>query len=138
MTARDTGLFPAPKEIDLDCSCPDWADMCKHVASVLYGVGARLDEKPELFFVLRGVDMQEILTAASASATEQVSTSATDTTLAGADLADIFGVEIESSAPVVPAKPKPAPFAVRKKPVKKKKTQSGKPKKLVSKTPRKS
>lgn len=55
ITARDAGLFPAPKEIDLACSCPDWADMCKHVAAVLYGVGARLDEKPELFFTLRGV-----------------------------------------------------------------------------------
>ena len=48
-----TSLFPAPKEIKLSCSCPDWADMCKHVAAVLYGVGARLDEKPELFFTLQ-------------------------------------------------------------------------------------
>src|SRR5215216_3037047 len=58
------GLFPAPKEIKLSCSCPDWADMCKHVAAVLYGIGARLDQKPQLLFVLRGVDENELLAAA--------------------------------------------------------------------------
>ncbi|PKN04802.1 MAG: hypothetical protein CVU74_05075, partial [Deltaproteobacteria bacterium HGW-Deltaproteobacteria-9] len=51
-----TGLFPAPRDIQLDCSCPDWATMCKHVAAVLYGVGARLDAQPELLFTLRQVD----------------------------------------------------------------------------------
>src|SRR6266576_1092941 len=58
------GLFPAPDEITLACSCPDWADMCKHVAATLYGVGARLDEKPELLFVLRNVDQKELLAGA--------------------------------------------------------------------------
>ena len=53
--------FPRPSEIKLSCSCPDWADMCKHVAAVLYGVGARLDEKPQLLFALRGVDENELL-----------------------------------------------------------------------------
>ena len=51
------GLFPAPKEISFTCSCPDWALMCKHVAAALYGVGARLDENPLLFFELRGIDV---------------------------------------------------------------------------------
>ncbi len=58
------GLFPAPNEIKLSCSCPDWADMCKHVAAALYGVGARLDEQPKLLFVLRGVDENELLAGA--------------------------------------------------------------------------
>jgi uncharacterized Zn finger protein len=58
------GLFPAPREIKLSCSCPDWADMCKHVAAVLYGVGARLDEQPRLLFVLRGVDETDLLAGA--------------------------------------------------------------------------
>ena len=58
------GLFPSPTEIKLSCSCPDWADMCKHVAAVLYGVGARLDEKPQLLFVLRDVDENELLASA--------------------------------------------------------------------------
>ncbi len=106
LTAQGTGLFPAPKEIDLDCSCPDWADMCKHVAAALYGVGARLDEQPELFFTLRGVDMQELVTAASVSATAPVATT-TDADMTGAELTEIFGVEMES-LPEAPAAPSPA------------------------------
>ena len=57
---RDSGLFPEPDEIHLNCDCPDWADLCKHLAAVLYGIGARLDDDPALFFVLRGVDQSEL------------------------------------------------------------------------------
>lgn len=64
VTRKDAGLFPAPREISLDCSCPDWATMCKHVAATLYGVGARLDHEPQLLFTLRGVDPTEMLEAA--------------------------------------------------------------------------
>ena len=102
ITAKGTGLFPAPAEIKLGCSCPDWADMCKHVAAVLYGVGARLDMKPELFFTLRGVEMQDLISAASASATAPLAATGDDT-LADADLAEIFGVEIESASAPAPA-----------------------------------
>ncbi len=59
--AQGTGLFPAPHEINFSCSCPDWASMCKHVAAALYGTAVRLDEKPELFFVLRGIRMEDFL-----------------------------------------------------------------------------
>ena len=62
---REIGLFPSAKEIAFECSCPDWAAMCKHVAATLYGVGARLDAEPELFFRLRRVDQLDLLTAAS-------------------------------------------------------------------------
>jgi len=58
---QGTGLFPSPKEIKLDCSCPDWADMCKHVAAALYGTAVRLDEKPELFFTLRGIKVDDFV-----------------------------------------------------------------------------
>lgn len=58
------GLFPRPAEIKFKCSCPDWASMCKHVAAVLYGIGARLDAKPELLFMLRKVDQQELIAKA--------------------------------------------------------------------------
>ncbi len=92
VTDRKKGLFPQPAEISLKCSCPDWAVMCKHVAAVLYGVGARLDEKPELLFLLRGVDHKELIEAKT-------------TTLAGSkrdglkyiaesDLEDVFGIEL--------------------------------------------
>jgi uncharacterized Zn finger protein len=114
ITAAQEGLFPSPQEIELDCSCPDWADMCKHVAAVLYGVGARLDEKPELFFTLRGVDLQELLQAASAAAAKPTIEVIESVALAGANLAEIFGVELESSVSEPTVEPKPAPPKKRK------------------------
>lgn len=67
--SRD-GLFPAPKEISFNCSCPDWALMCKHVAASLYGVGARLDENPLLFFELRGIDVERFIDVTLANKVE--------------------------------------------------------------------
>ncbi|HET6452161.1 MAG TPA: SWIM zinc finger family protein, partial [Spirochaetia bacterium] len=63
VTDRKDGLFPAPREIRMQCSCPDQARMCKHIAAVLYGAGARLDVRPELLFLLRGVDPDELVGA---------------------------------------------------------------------------
>jgi len=60
-TDKGDGLFPSPKEIRFSCSCPDWASMCKHVAAVLYGIGARFDEDPTLFFLLRDIEFAELL-----------------------------------------------------------------------------
>ena len=60
-TDRGDGLFPSPNEIRFECSCPDWASMCKHVAAALYGVGARLDNEPTLFFTLRDADFAELI-----------------------------------------------------------------------------
>ena len=60
-SSLEYGFFPKPKEIKMNCSCPDWATMCKHIAATLYAVGARLDESPELIFTLRGVDMKDII-----------------------------------------------------------------------------
>ncbi len=66
------GLFPAPNEISFDCSCPDWAIMCKHVAAALYGVGARLDEEPLLFFELRGIDPNKFISIALQNKVEEM------------------------------------------------------------------
>jgi uncharacterized Zn finger protein len=60
--AKGAGLFPSPREIHFDCSCPDWASMCKHVAATLYGVGARLDNDPALFFTLRSINVDDLIT----------------------------------------------------------------------------
>ena len=60
-TFKGQGLFPTPKEIKFSCSCPDWAGMCKHVTAALYGIGARFDEDPILFFKLRDIDFQVLL-----------------------------------------------------------------------------
>jgi uncharacterized Zn finger protein len=111
ITRRETGLFPRPSEIGLACSCPDWAGMCKHVAATLYAVGARLDESPELLFVLRGADHLELLTEAAESVTDGVSRSPDGSaTLTGENLEEVFGIEIE------PAAVHAAPAAVSKLP----------------------
>ncbi len=108
VTSHDGGLFPRPGEIKMSCSCPDWAGMCKHVAAVLYGVGARLDHQPELFFRLRQVDHLELIEEAVAGAGKKTSTR--KKTLAAADVADVFGIELAEpeadAAPAAPAKPK--------------------------------
>ena len=100
---RDTGLFPQPGEIELACDCPDWATMCKHAAAVLYGVGSRLDDSPELLFRLRGVDEAELVAADMALPQG----AATAETLADGDLGDIFGIDLD------PAGSPPAPNARR-------------------------
>ena len=101
VTDQNTGLFPKPGEITLACDCPDWADMCKHVVAVLYGVGARLDHQPELLFVLRNVDHEELI---SAELDLQSATSGRGNRrrLAGADLSDVFGIDMDE--PVTPSR----------------------------------
>jgi uncharacterized Zn finger protein len=92
------GLFPAPKEIKLACSCPDGASMCKHVAAVLYGIGARLDHEPHLLFTLRQVDATDLLANAGAGLAVPGGSSG-DRVLAADDLSALFGVEIDLSGP---------------------------------------
>jgi len=96
VTAHDGGLFPKPREIKMSCSCPDWAGMCKHIAAVLYGVGARLDHQPELFFRLRKVDHLNLIEEAVSGAGKQTATK--KKTLAETDVAGIFGIEIAQAA----------------------------------------
>ncbi len=99
VTNRDDGLFPLPREIHLNCSCPDWATMCKHVAAVLYGVGARLDEKPELLFLLRGVDHQELVNEDAAKAAIGNAPATTGRRLRDEQLADLFGIDLAADEP---------------------------------------
>lgn len=99
---QGTGLFPTPKEIKLDCSCPDWAEMCKHVAAALYGVSVRLDEKPELFFVLRGIKVDEFVGTLVKRESEKMLKRAakkSDRALGAdaEDLSELFGIEVDSA-----------------------------------------
>ncbi len=96
------GLFPGAREIAMSCSCPDGAWLCKHLAAVLYGVGARLDHAPELLFTLRGVDGAELV-AAAGKAGALASASSAGGSLGGEHLAEIFGIEMEAAAPRRPA-----------------------------------
>ena len=88
---REKGLFPGSRQLSMSCSCPDSAVLCKHLAAVLYGIGARLDTKPELFFLLRGVDQMDLVSEAGSSAgsgPEEVPRE---------DLAEIFGIELATT-----------------------------------------
>lgn len=114
---RQTGLFPSPQEITLRCSCPDWASMCKHVAAVLYGVGARLDEQPELLFTLRQVDHLQLI--AEAGKGLPASAASSDRVLASEDLGDLFGLDLGEAPEVAIPPPTPAPVPVEEKALKK-------------------
>ncbi len=97
VTDRENGMFPKPREIRMSCTCPDWAVMCKHVAAVLYGVGARLDEHPELLFLLRRVNHEELVNAKAEAAVATVLKGGTRRRVAEKDLAEIFGLELEDA-----------------------------------------
>lgn len=95
---QDKGLFPKPSEIRFSCSCPDGASMCKHVAAALYGVGARLDDMPELLFRLRAVDENDLTSdlgealPLSKQPTDAVCILATD------DMSGLFGIDLDEGA----------------------------------------
>jgi uncharacterized Zn finger protein len=112
---QSDGLFPAPAQIKLSCSCPDWADMCKHVAAVLYGVGARLDAAPELLFTLRGVDHAELVSAAGTDARMTRLGAAGERVLADVDVAALFGLDMvaPSAQPATGQGKASAPYGAR-------------------------
>ena len=102
---RKTGLFPSPREIEFDCSCPDWASMCKHVAATLYGVGARFDEDPTLFFTLRGVAMVDLIKWTVANKVEDLLHKASQKSsriIEGADLSSVFGLDLVEEGSLTP------------------------------------
>ncbi len=111
VTRPGTGLFPAPKQIKLSCSCPDWAQMCKHVAATLYGIGARLDHNPALLFALRGVDPEQLIEQSLAG---QIAGPASPqrNTLSTKALTSIFGQTIDLNSDALQSAP--AKKAVRK------------------------
>lgn len=116
ITDREKGLFPLPSEIKLECSCPDWASLCKHLAAVLYGVGARLDTQPELLFKLRGVDHLELISAAAEATVLTPGLTGADS-LDDSQLSSVFGIDIAAVDKVAlppldtSAKPAKAPAA---------------------------
>ena len=96
--APRTGLFPEPREIKFSCSCPDSAALCKHVAAVLYGVGARLDQQPELLFSLRQVDAMDLVKQADSGLLKPRKGLAAGKVLADSKLAEMFGIEMDAGA----------------------------------------
>ena len=137
-TVHGNGLFPTPKEIDFDCDCLDGASMCKHIAATLYGVGARLDENPNLFFVLRDIEINDLIIETVKDKTKELLTKAkkkkSRRIIEDQDLSSVFGIELGSV-------PKPAKKVKVKTPHKDKtpktKKSSVKMKKTVAKYPAK-
>lgn len=111
---RREGLFPLPGEMKFKCDCPDWADMCKHVASVLYGVGARLDHAPEMLFHLRGVNHEELVDV-TAAVTEVARGGTSRRRIAATGIADVFGVDMAEAVEAIPELPAAAPAEKTKK-----------------------
>ncbi len=98
-TTQGKGLFPAPKEISLNCSCPDYATMCKHVTAVLYGVGSRLDEDPSLFFTLRNINIDELISQAITQKSETLlkkSNKKSSRVIDEDDISSMFGIDINT------------------------------------------
>jgi uncharacterized Zn finger protein len=91
---QNNGLFPRPSDIRFSCSCPDYASMCKHVAAVLYGVGARLDEQPELLFRLRAVNENELVAHIDQALPMSKSGPAAGKVLDADDLSSMFGLDM--------------------------------------------
>jgi uncharacterized Zn finger protein len=109
---QENGLFPTPSEMKFSCSCLDYAFMCKHVAAALYGVGARLDERPELLFQLRAVDQNELIANLDSAMPLSKTVPAAGNILEEEDLSALFGLDM--GADDVPVAPSPKPAAKSK------------------------
>ena len=100
------GLFPRPSDIRFSCTCPDHALMCKHVAAVLYGIGARLDLQPELLFRLRAVDEADLVVHVDAALPMSKQRPAAGRVLATDDVSALFGLDM--AMPEVPQTEQPS------------------------------
>lgn len=99
-TQKGNGLFPTPKDIHLNCSCPDYAYMCKHIAATLYGVGSRLDDNPSLFFTLRNVNIDDLISHSLNEKSETLlekSETKSERVLDDEDVLGMFGIDMEDN-----------------------------------------
>ncbi|MFA6941812.1 MAG: hypothetical protein WCQ54_12685 [Clostridiaceae bacterium] len=102
-TAKGKGLFPSPKQISFNCSCPDWANMCKHVAAALYGVGTRLDDDPQLFFLLRNVNIDEFISKIINKKSQMLlekSMIKSRRIINDTDISGLFGIDVETEVEI--------------------------------------
>jgi len=123
-TDKKSGLFPSPREISFDCNCPDWADMCKHIAATLYGIGARLDVEPDLFFILRDVKIKDLITGAvkdKASGLLRKAKQKSSKVIDDSNLSALFGIDLEETPPAKPRKTQLKKKSVKKATIKTKK-----------------
>ena len=83
------GLFPRYSELKPSCDCLDDAVLCRHAAAALYAIAPRLDDQPELFFTLRGIDPKRFFALEAIAGTES------ESDLSAEDLSAAFGIEID-------------------------------------------
>jgi uncharacterized Zn finger protein len=91
---QEGGLFPRPADIRFSCNCQDHASMCKHVAAALYGVGARLDHRPELLFRLRMVDEADLVAGVDGASPLSKTAPAASKVLQTDDISALFGLDM--------------------------------------------
>ena len=100
---QDKGLFPKPSEIRFSCTCPDGAYLCKHVAAAIYGVGARLDERPELLFRLRAVNENDLVAGLDEVLPLSNRPLDGEKILETDDISTLFGLDIEGAGDTIAA-----------------------------------
>ena len=83
------GLFPRYSELKPSCDCLDDAVLCRHAAAALYAIAPRLDDQPELFFTLRGIDPESFFALDAVAGPEEAGD------LSAEDLSATFGIEID-------------------------------------------
>jgi uncharacterized Zn finger protein len=135
VTDRDDGLFPSDSEIHLNCDCPDWADLCKHLAAVLYGIGARLDQQPDLLFALRGVKHAELIDVRMDNAVASTTgRGGRRRKVDSGDLGDLFGIDLDEASVVENGSEEAGAATNRKKSSKRKAKAAAKPESRKKKT----
>ena len=72
-------LLPhSERDFETSCSCPDWANPCKHIAGVYYLLASALDNDPFLMFELRGLSREDLHTELTRSPLGKILASALD------------------------------------------------------------
>jgi uncharacterized Zn finger protein len=97
--SSENNLFPQSDEIHLYCDCPDYATMCKHVVATLYGVGAKFDEDPLLFFKLRSIQVDDLINSTIEKTSKKLiekSANKSKRVIEDSDMMDIFDVDLDS------------------------------------------
>ena len=90
-------VFPNKwSDFDMDCSCPDWAVPCKHLASVIYTLSAEIDRNPFLIFQLHGLDILKELTKVGMTLNEEMDISSFESLFLDKPLAVLDENDIDS------------------------------------------
>jgi uncharacterized Zn finger protein len=122
-TAAQVPLFPSSlRDIQTSCSCPDYANPCKHVAAVYYLLGEQFDLDPFLIFTLRGRTREQVMTALRAQrASAAIANTPTELPLPeitipalAEQLAEFWGAAVADWTPLLPEFPTQSAQALRR------------------------